>query len=185
MPIIDRAIEFAAKAHEKQRRKGTDIPYISHPFAVGMLLVEAGCSEEVVAAGLLHDTLEDTEVTEEELEAHFGPRVLEIVRGCSEPDKSAPWEERKRHTLEFLQTAPLAVRQVACADKLHNLRTIRRDLEQMGEKAWDKFKRGRDSQKWYYEGIVDSLGHGAGFPLLEALRAEVARVFGKGHTNHE
>lgn len=88
------------------KRKGTDIPYISHPCAVGMILQKAGCSEEVVIAGILHDTLEDTETTERDLLDRFGPVVLEIVKGCSEPDKGASWEERKQHTLDELKHAP-------------------------------------------------------------------------------
>jgi (p)ppGpp synthase/HD superfamily hydrolase len=179
MNIIDFAIEFAAKAHQNQRRKGTDIPYISHPYGVGMILLKAGCTEEVVVAGLLHDTLEDTVTTEQDLQKHFGQKVLEIVKGCSEPDKGASWEERKTHTLEELKLASLPVRQVVCADKLHNLRSIKRDLELIGEKAWDRFKRGRISQRWYYTGIVDSLGQDSSFPLLELLRAEVEELFGK------
>jgi (p)ppGpp synthase/HD superfamily hydrolase len=81
MNLIDQVIEFATYAHRTQKRKGTKIPYISHPFAVGIILQQAGCKEEVVAAGILHDTLEDTETTEEDLLTLFGPVVLEIVMG--------------------------------------------------------------------------------------------------------
>jgi (p)ppGpp synthase/HD superfamily hydrolase len=178
MNKLDQAIRFAAKAHSTQHRKGTDIPYITHPFAVGMILLKASCTEEEIIAGILHDTLEDTDVTEEDILKHFGSRVLTIVKGCSEPDKEASWEERKKHTLEFLKGASYSIRQVTCADKLHNLRSIKLDLENLGEQAWDRFKRGRDSQKWYYTGIVDSLGYAGSFPLLDELQNEVAEVFG-------
>lgn len=178
MNLIDLAIEFAAKAHQSQKRKGSDIPYISHPYAVGMILLSAGCNEEEIAAGILHDTLEDTDATEEELEVLFGHQVLDIVKGCSEPDKTASWEERKQRTLDYLKQAPLSIRQVACADKLHNLRTIKRDLMEIGEKAWDKFKRGRNEQQWYYTGLVESLGYASRFPLLETFRDEVEELFG-------
>jgi (p)ppGpp synthase/HD superfamily hydrolase len=106
---IDEAIEFASLAHKSQFRKGTDIPYISHPFGVAMLLQQAKCEEEVILAGLLHDTLEDTDTTEEDIRSRFGPTVLELVIAASEPDKSASWEERKQHTLEFLKHAKLEV----------------------------------------------------------------------------
>lgn len=177
MTLIDEAIAFAAHAHRKQTRKGTKIPYISHPYAVGMILQKAGCKEEVVAAGILHDTLEDTKTTREQLLERFGPTVLEIVEGCSEPDKEASWEERKQHTLDYLRTAPLEVRLVACADKLHNIRSVARDLEKHGEETWERFKRGRDRQQWYYAGLVDSLGHASRFQLLEQLQEAVALVF--------
>jgi len=179
MSRIDQAIEFAAWAHRHQFRKKTDIPYISHPFGVAMILQEAGCSEDVVIAGLLHDTLEDTDTTEEDIAERFGAEVLELVKGASEPDKSASWEERKQHTLDYLRTASLPVRQVTCADKLHNLRSIRRDYEVMGDAVWQKFKRGYEEQRWYYQGLVDSLGHVSRFPLLEQFEREVEEFFGR------
>src|SRR5438874_3924659 len=102
MNMLDFAIEVAAKAHRGQVRKGTDIPYISHPYAVGMMLARAGYSEEVIAAGILHDTVEDTNITLEYLRETFSEKVALIVEGCSEPHHgSAPWEARKAHTLEY------------------------------------------------------------------------------------
>lgn len=183
--IIEKAIEFAAYAHRNQTRKGTEIPYICHPYAVGMILLKAGCNEEVVAAGILHDTLEDTETTDEQLRALFGSVVLEIVQGCSEPDKGATWEERKHHTLESLKTSNLAIRHVSCADKLHNIRSTRRDLEQYGEETWKRFKRGRDSQQWYYTGLIESLGYASRFPILDELQDEIEQVFGAKLTQPE
>lgn len=178
MDLVDQAIEFAAKAHRNQYRKETDIPYISHPVGVGMILQKAGCNEEEIIAGILHDTLEDTETTENDILNNFGQEVLNIVKGCSEPDKEASWENRKKHTIEYLKSAPLSIRQVACADKLHNLRSIKRDLSNIGEPAWDRFKRGREMQEWYYTEIVESLGHKGHFPLLDLLKKEVEDVFG-------
>jgi (p)ppGpp synthase/HD superfamily hydrolase len=178
MNMFDQAIEFAAKAHSSQYRKGTDIPYISHPYAVGMILLSANAQEEEVIAGILHDTLEDTDATEEDILQLFGQTVLSIVQGCSEPNKEASWEERKKHTLEYLNGASPSIRLVACADKLHNLRSIKRDLAGIGEVAWDRFKRGREPQKWYYTEIVRSLGSAGSFSLLEELEAEVEEVFG-------
>lgn len=178
MNLIDQAIEFAAKAHRNQYRKGTDIPYISHPLGVGMILQKALCNEEEIIAGILHDTLEDTATTEDDILNHFGQEVLNIVKGCSEPDKDASWEDRKKHTIEYLKSAPFSIREVSCADKLHNLRSIKRDLIVLGEATWDKFKRGREMQKWYYTEIVDSLGFESHFPLLDLLKKEVEDVFG-------
>src|SRR5438270_10454843 len=113
MSTIDRAIELAATAHRHQVRKGTDIPYITHPYVVGIMLAQIGCDEEVVAAGILHDTVEDTPLTLDDIRAQFGDRVASIVEGCSEPDKSASWEHRKQHTLEYLKSAPWEVRIVS------------------------------------------------------------------------
>lgn len=180
--MLDLAIEVAAKAHSGQFRKGTTIPYISHPYAVGMMLARAGCAEEIIAAGILHDTVEDTNLTIRYIREMFGDRVATIVEGCSEPDRSASWEERKRHTLEYLQTAPWEVRVVACADKLHNLRTIAAEYENMGDAVWSRFKRGRIEQEWYYRGLVESLcDQSEGkeeIPFCAEFRNEVEKVFG-------
>jgi len=182
--MLDFAIEVAAKAHEGQVRKGTDIPYIAHPYAVGMMLARAGYSEEIVAAGILHDTGEDTDRTLEWIRDNFGGRVALIVEGCTEPHhRWEAWEARKTHTLEYLRTAPWEVRLVACADKLHNLRSIAAEREAAGEGVWARFKRGRAEQEWYYRGLVESLCGGSGdgkeIPFCAELREEVERVFGR------
>ena len=112
-----------------------------------------GTTEEVIVAGILHDTVEDTDVTLEQVEEVFGTRVAAIVCGCSEPDKGLPWEARKRHTMEQLGTASHEVRAVTCADKLHNIRSIKAGLR-AGHDVWDRFNRGRELQAWYYRGLA-------------------------------
>jgi (p)ppGpp synthase/HD superfamily hydrolase len=155
--MIDEAIQFAAVAHAGQVRKGTSIPYVTHVYAVGMMLARAGCDEEVIAAGILHDTIEDCGVTAEQLRERFSSRVAAIVEGASEPDRGASWEERKQHTIHYLRTAPHDVRLVACADKLHNCRTMLAEYGRVGERLWTRFKRGRQEQGWYYRSLVDAL----------------------------
>ena len=155
--MLDNALAVAALAHDGQVRKGTDIPYVTHPFAVGLMLAQAGYPEEIIAAGILHDTVEDTDITLDYLREHFGDKVTDIVEGCSEPDKSAPWEVRKQHTLDYLRQAPWEVRLVACADKVHNLRTMLAEEKRIGEAIWTRFNRGREKQEGYYRGLVESL----------------------------
>ena len=187
--MIDRAIEVAAQAHDGQVRKATRTPYITHPYAVGMMLARAGCPDEVVAAGILHDTVEDTYITLDYLREEFGERVAAIVEGCSEPERGATWEARKAHTLEHLRSAPWEVKAVACADKLHNLRSIAADMEKLGESVWVRFKRGRKEQEWYYRGLAESIGHGlpAGeeLPNYKELKAEIDLVFGSDKQTHD
>ena len=178
MDLIEKALQVASQAHDGQYRKQTKTPYITHPVAVGMILMKAGLPEELVAAGILHDTVEDTTLTLEEIKHWFGLKIGEIVAGCSEPDKSLVWEERKRHSIEYLKTASEDIRIVACADKLHNLHSIRHDFNQVGEEVWLRFSRGKDKQEWYYRQIVESLGHQSEFLLLNDLRAEVNEIFG-------
>ncbi|KPV45232.1 phosphohydrolase [Alicyclobacillus ferrooxydans] len=176
--IIERAIQVAIDAHRGQTRKGSEIPYITHPIAVGFILARAGASDEIIAAGILHDTVEDTTLTEEDIERQFGSNVARLVAGASEPDKSLSWKERKDHTIDYLKAAPEDVRLLTCADKLHNIRSIRRDMETMGDSLWDRFKRGKPHQEWYYRSVIDSLGTQGTFELLEELRTEVDAVFG-------
>ena len=170
--VIDLAIEVAAKAHRDQLRKGTDLPYVCHPFAVGLILTQAGCTEDVVVAGILHDTVEDTPLTLADIEQKFGADVARIVAGCSEPDKSGSWEDRKRHTLDLIREAPLDVCTVVCADKLHNVRSILAERSVIGDKVWDRFRRGREKQVWYYRGLVASMESHDG-PLFRELREAV------------
>ena len=130
MTIIEKAIEYAARAHDQQYRKSSNLPYVSHPVTVGFYLMQVGAKENVIAAGILHDVIEDTNSTYTELQEEFGYEIAKLVEGCSEPDKSLSWEERKAHTIHYLKEAPLGIKQIASADKLHNLRTILQELEQ-------------------------------------------------------
>ncbi|WP_419954308.1 HD domain-containing protein [Neobacillus niacini] len=179
MDIVEKALQIASKSHEGQYRKKTDIPYIIHPVAVGMMLLKSGYHEEIVAAGILHDTVEDTPLTLDEIKRDFGSNIAKIVEGSSEPDKSLPWKARKEHTIEFLKTASEDIRAVVCADKLHNIRSIIRDYEQVGEAVWIRFNAGKEQQRWYYTNVVDSLGVQSDFDLLTELRDEVDRLFGE------
>lgn len=181
MGMLEDAIAFAARAHAGHIRKGTDVPYIWHALAVGKLLQDAGCDEVVVVAGILHDTVEDTGVTLAELAERFGDRVADIVRGCSEPDKSLPWEERKQHTISSLPGAALEVRLVSAADKIDNLRSIATNRQLHGENVWERFRRGREKQEWYYRGVAQAVrvDPGQDHPLFAALVREAAAVFGE------
>lgn len=176
------AIEFAVKAHRGHYRKGTRIPYIVHPLNVATTLIRCGCPVEVVIAGILHDTVEDTDVTLEDIRLPFGERVAEIVEAVSEPDKSASWEIRKRHTLKALETAPEEVLLITLADKLDNLRSTRAAYARDGEGIWSRFNRPKESQAWYYRGVLEVLSRRlAGrraWSLTLALREEVERTFG-------
>lgn len=178
--MIHKAIEFAAVAHQGQTRKGTDIPYIVHPFEVAQLLTAAGADESLTVAGLLHDTLEDTAITAEDIFHTFGGEVLRLVKSNSE-DKSKSWESRKQHTLEYLKLhATYEEALLALADKLSNLRSIASEFQVCGNKVWERFNRGVGSQGWYYRGLVDSLAVLEDKPMYEEFCALVEDVFGNG-----
>lgn len=154
--MIHKAIEFAAKAHVNQTRKGTNIPYIVHPFEVAQILTSNNCDDKLIVAGLLHDTVEDTVVTIEEIENEFGVEIANLVAACSE-DKTKSWEDRKKHTVDYLSNeASMDVLLLSCADKLSNLRSNKADYEKVGEKLWDRFNRPKKSQNWYYSSLINA-----------------------------
>ena len=156
--MIDRAIEFAAKAHEGQFRKGTKRPYIVHPIEVGDIVSSMTKDEEVISAAVLHDTIEDCAgVTEEILASTFTPRVARMVAQESE-DKSKTWMERKEATIVHMRSAQLEVQMIGLADKLSNMRDIDRDYPVMGEEFWNRFRmKDKEMIGWYYKGIRDAL----------------------------
>lgn len=176
MNLIHEAIIFAALKHAGQLRKGTDIPYISHPMEVALILTENGCTENVIIAGILHDTLEDTGTTPAEILEHFGEEILKIVAAESE-DKSKTWKERKQATIDHLAGATLEARLVCCADKLSNLRSVAADKETVGNKLWERFNAEKDDIEWYYRGIAAALPELAGYKMYGELTALNNEVF--------
>jgi (p)ppGpp synthase/HD superfamily hydrolase len=180
--ILFDALEFAVKAHRGQVRKGTRLPYVFHPMNVARTLLESGYDDDIVIAGLLHDTIEDTDTTIEEIESVFGAQVASLVLGASEKNKDDTWEKRKEETIEHLKSAPIDLLLVSCADKLDNIRSIRTDLESLGEAVWNRFKRSRKSQEWYYKSLLGVFSERfKGTPhsrLAELLSSEVKIVFG-------
>jgi (p)ppGpp synthase/HD superfamily hydrolase len=179
-PRLDEALSFAARAHVRQMRKGTDVPYFTHLVHVAWILRGYGFEEDVVIGGLLHDLLEDTAVTAGEIAARFGPRVALIVEGATEPDHEfGYWEDRKEDMIEFLRTAHEDVRAVVCADKLHNLSTTRDAIAEAGERVWRRFGRGKLDQAWYYRSAAQALGQSWSHPMLDELRGVIREVFGE------
>jgi len=178
------AIDFATIAHKGDFRKGTDIPYITHPYAVGMLLMQHGCDEDVIIAGLLHDVEEDTDFGLDDIEMRFGKSVRDIVAGCSEqkrfPDNTEiPWEVRKQHTIDHLPAASMAIKLVACADKLHNITSMLKDYDNCGEKLWERFNKGHEDQKWYFQSLakVFTEGETGTHSLTVAFTEAVTKLF--------
>ncbi|HWO97621.1 MAG TPA: HD domain-containing protein [Bacillus sp. (in: firmicutes)] len=174
--LIDKAIQFAAVAHEGQYRKGTKIPYVVHPVSVGFLLQSIGCDEEVIAAGILHDTVEDTDTELDDIRREFGERVAKLVLSASEPDKTLTWEERKTHTIESLKQAGEDTVIITLADKIHNLRTLLLDWQQNGDKVWEKFNRGKEKQKWYHESVYEATGNRERSEKVENLRIQYKQL---------
>lgn len=158
MTKIEQAKKFATKAHDGQKRKGTDIPYIKHPLEVFDILQKMNASEDVLCAGLLHDTVEDTGTLVSTLEKEFGKAVADLVASHSE-DKSLSWKERKTIALKELAVAPRDLQMMVLADKLSNARATQKDYLAKGDEVWDRFNAGREEQEWYYRGSLKALAN--------------------------
>ena len=155
---FEEALIFAAQKHRAQTRKGTTIPYIAHLMQVSGIALENGASEDEAIAALLHDVMEDQDVTEAELTRWFGPNVATIVAGCSDSSSTdkAPWQERKEAYIAHIATASRSVRLVSSCDKLHNARAILADYQEIGEPLWGRFNASRENILWYYQSLVSA-----------------------------
>lgn len=181
--ILDRAIVFAVKAHGGVTRRDGHTPYILHCTETAAIAATMTREPEVLAAAVLHDILEDTPITREELSAGFGPRVTDLVAELSEnkrPDlpPEDTWLVRKEETIDTLErTQDPAVRILFLADKLSNLRGIYRDYLEYGDELWEMFhQKSRAKQGWYYmriEQALSPLSHTPAFSELRRLRRAV------------
>jgi len=175
MDIVEKAKEIAEKAHEGQVRKSDGSPYIAHPLAVAEILKGHGFSDVVVAAGLTHDVLEDTDMREAELRAQLGDEVVDIVVAVSE-DKSLPWEERKEKYIETVATGSEDVKAVSVADKIHNAKTFLEAYKEQGPDLWKKFNRGPEKTIWFQRTLCNRLKENWQHPMLGEFEILVGKL---------
>jgi (p)ppGpp synthase/HD superfamily hydrolase len=177
---LEQALRWASECHRDQVRRSSGTPYFEHVAAVAMILDRLGFGEEVLIAGLLHDVVEDTPASLEDVRVRFGDEVAETVRECSEvktddQGRKRPWLDRKRDHLAAMTSASLSARAVMLADKLHNLVSIVCDLED-GREVWAHFHAGRELVLWYYHTSIATLAVGdsrlevLGTQCLDALK---------------
>ena len=161
------AVDYARHVHI-ERRKGTDVPYMAHLLGVASLVMgEAGhagipVTEEMIIAAILHDAAEDhgglTRLRD--IEQNFGSNVARMVEGLSDslaedPEKKQSWMERKQTYIDRLKEEPADVRLISVADKLYNARAILEDYREVGPRIWERFKRGRQDQIWYFDELLN------------------------------
>ena len=185
MTMIEKAVRFAAKAHEGTTRKGKERPYILHPLEVMTIVAGLTEDEEVISAAVLHDTVEDTDVTPEDIRRTFGKRVEQLVMAESE-DKmknlplEASWETRKQATIDHLWTLDRDAKLICLGDKLANIREMSRDYAEIGDKLWERFNQ-KDKAKhgWYYGEIFKILAQEFGdIAEIREYRELLLKVFG-------
>lgn len=185
--LLDRAIPFAVNAHRGQLRKGTDIPYILHPLEAAAIVATMSTSDEILAAAVLHDVVEDTDTTVEQVRELFGERVAKLVASESENKREnlsaqSTWKLRKQETLEHLKTASTDVKMIALGDKLSNLRAIHRDYNAIGDALWQRFnQKDKNEHRWYYQGIADCLTELTGFQAYKEYCELIRKTFNDAH----
>lgn len=178
--MINRAIIFATEAHKGQVRKGTNTPYILHPLEAGIIVSQITKDENLICAAILHDIVEDTYFSFEMVKGEFNEKIADIVASESE-DKSKSWKERKTYTLESLMKGKNKdIGIVALGDKLSNMRNIDRDVQEIGDKLWERFNvKDKNEHKWYYSGLVDSISYLSEYNAYHEFKILVDKVFGK------
>ena len=155
-PKGESALKFAKESHKGQFRKGTRKPYINHCLEVARILHKHEYSEDIVIAGLLHDTVEDTEATLEDLERLFGEEVSNLVKYVTE-DKSPSlsWNERKVMYIKMLTDAPEGSVVISAADKLHNITETLEQWLKVGDAVFLVFNADKENQKWFYRSLTE------------------------------
>jgi hypothetical protein len=161
---IKKAIKFATKTHEvyqKQKRKGKDIPYITHPLTVGIILAHAGANEDVVSAGILHDTMEDSipekKVTKEMLVKRFGEKVAELVESVTEKNKSLSWEDRKKEALSQIKHFSHDSILVKSADVVSNASELVDDHAKDGDDIFARFNAPKEKILRHYLELIRTI----------------------------
>ena len=161
--LLDRAIVFAVRAHAGTERRGKGFPYIVHPLEAVEIVATMTPDQELLAAAALHDTVEDTDVTIEQIRAEFGDRIASLVASESDIKVSGvsseeSWYIRKQAAIDRLAAASLDAKKVALGDKLSNMRAIARDYAMQGDALWNLFRvKDRKDHEWHYRGLADAL----------------------------
>lgn len=183
--FLDKALRFAITAHSGVERRGKGFPYIVHPMEAVAVVASITADQEMLAAAALHDVIEDTEYTEEDIRKEFGDRVARlvasesdlIVEGKSESDS---WVERKQFAIDRLTKLDRDAKIVSLGDKLSNARAMLQDYKELGEELWNKFHVNDPKlHKWHYEGLRDSLSDLKGTYAYEEFCEIVGKLFAK------
>ncbi len=166
MNVLEEAIKFATDAHSGQIRKMTNTPYILHPLEVAAIISTMTADLDVMAAGVLHDTVEDCDVDPKEIKRLFGARVSALVQSETEDrtavnkTKAESWQERKEESLLILKlTKDIDVKRLWLGDKLSNMRSFYREYQKKDDDMWLALnQKDKSKQEWYYRSIIENIG---------------------------
>ena len=180
---MDKAIIFAVKAHSGTERRGKGFPYIVHTMEAMEIVATMTPDQELLAAAALHDVVEDTDISVEDLRREFGDRIASLVE--AESDKFTPgiseedsWHDRKQAAISRLAAAPREAKMVALGDKLSNMRAIARDYALKGDQVWSIFHvKDKSEHEWHYRGLADSLRELSGTFAFKEFESLINQVF--------
>ena len=177
--FLDKAIVFAVQAHAGSERRGKGFPYIVHPMEAMAIVATMSSDQELLAAAALHDVVEDTDVTLDEIRERFGERVARLVDTESDRlDEGWDWFARKEFSLKRLREATREEKMVALGDKLSNMRAIARDYTTAGESFWDMFRiKDKSVHAWRYHALLDALSSLSDTYAFQEFEFLVNRVF--------
>ena len=181
--LLDRAITFAVKAHQGMERKGKGFPYIVHPMEAVCIVATMTNDQELLAAAALHDVIEDTDTTAEDLKKEFGERVAMLVEAESDDktggSKAETWHQRKQDTLDRLRNADLDIKIVALGDKLSNMRAIAHDYAVLGDELWNRFTvKDPAEHAWRYHALTEALNDLSDTDAYKEFHTLVNKTFG-------
>ncbi len=175
MTLIEKADALAVRAHEGQMRKESAVPYITHPRAVAAILKNHGFSDTVAAAALVHDVVEDTPVTIEDVRRELGEDVAALVAPVTHDD-TLSWEEKKQKYIDEVEAAPIEAKAISVADKIHNAQSLIAAHEVQGGAVWKHFNRGRDKKIWFEEAMLKMLQDTWQHPLVDEYAVLVEKM---------
>lgn len=164
---------MAIGAHAGQKRKSDNFPYIIHPFMVAMILMRYNFSDTVIAAGLVHDVVEDTDISLKKIREELGNEVAEIVMKVSEKKKDVPWEDRKKTYIEVIRKNSEEVKAISLADKIHNITNMTEAYREKGEEFWKNFSRGKADQVWFAQELLKMFSEGWTHPMVDEYKTLV------------
>ncbi|MBO5614695.1 MAG: bifunctional (p)ppGpp synthetase/guanosine-3',5'-bis(diphosphate) 3'-pyrophosphohydrolase [Prevotella sp.] len=181
--LLDRAITFAVKAHQGMERKGKGFPYVVHPMEAVCIVATMTNDQELLAAAALHDVIEDTDTTADDLKKEFGERVAMLVEAESDDktggSKAETWHQRKQDTLDRLRNADLDIKIVALGDKLSNMRAIAHDYAVLGDELWNRFTvKDPAEHAWRYHALAEALNDLSDTDAYKEFHTLVNKTFG-------
>jgi len=177
MEKLLQAIYFATQKHAGQNRKDKKTPYISHSLAVGVILSRTSSDENIVIAGILHDIVEDSRATEQEVQTLFGPEITRIVMDCSEKDKSKSWKDRKQEVLDGIEHLSKGAALVKSADSLHNLCELNEKVKEFGISYFDNFNANATDKMVYERKKLEKFKHyQKDNPLLDEIEKNLLKL---------